>query len=728
MRLFGFGRSKTNLLLEEKTSTPETAEFCEYDFKNTIEDSVKKQITQAQSFETFAEEGNYFDSEFNIKATAGRIKTMYIKEPWMFATGSLLTRTLMNIPLIVVDAKSNEEIKNHPLAIALNSANPIYSNLYRNWAAYQDLILGGEFFIVFDERFKTSIQVPCEQVSLNINEKTNLIDSISFNGKVIPYEQVVHVKIPNPYNPYCGLSLFIAASKPLLLERYRVEFEMAYYLKGGSSTGIIESTEEVNKGKMERLMRTFEAVYTGRRNWWRTIFLPKNTKWVSTGFNMQQMQHMEGMKNNRLTLLATLGIPPSSVGLTEDVNRATSETQERNYYDNAIIPLATFTADGWNNSHLVKNIYKGKVKIMPDFSKIEAIQGSILKKGEQSKAMEATHFIDEIRQKVWGSDPLPDGKGQRFVSEVRPANEVGQGLSLGITPVNNIVNESETVQIMSLKSQVIEDQESIEIKLSTRFGNVLELVENYVLELVENSLRKNLNVLSVLNSSELELGQKYAKNVEPILVGAMNRGFSLAEGQAKQLRDKVAQKATFNARDQQAIDALREQGKDGQKEILMKRSITNFFGFNRTSTTRIMNIISSELEAGKTNDQIAATIRESYKEKYRGQSNVITRTEVLTAVSQGYKWNHEVLKEVFTDVKKQWYHVGDGSSNEHARQNHVGFEQLGAVESDYRYDGVLAFPRDPSAPADQNINCRCSIVTVIPKDTTSNADVILDRV
>lgn len=731
MRFLGFGKSKQILLPEVKKE--ETEQLCEYDDSRIVgtNDFIKKQISGATSFEAFNEEGGYFNSEFNIKATAGRIKTLNMKEPWMFATSSLLTRTLISIPFIVVDSKTEEEIPNHPLNLALKSSNPLTSLLYRQYACYQDLILGGEYYILFSDKYKTSIHVPCDQVSLKINDSDGLVTHIEFNGKPYPIEDVVHVKIPNPYNPYVGLSLFTAAAKPLLLEKYRTEFEMAFYLKGGASTGIIESTEEVSKGRMERLMRTFEAVYTGRRNWWRTIFLPKNTKWVSTSSNMQQMQHMEGMKNNRLTILAVLGIPPSSVGLTEDVNRATSETQEKNYYNNAIIPLATFSADGWNNSYLVREIYKNKVKVKPDFSKIEAIQGSIQTKGEQTKAMESTHYIDEIREKVWKMPPLPNGAGQKFVAEIRASNptDIQNQLSLPAKTENNEpIQELDSVHIMGLKGQVTEDQESIEKKLSARFVKVLEDTENKVLGLIEEALRKNLNVISVLNENTNEIGKFYIREAEPILVGALERGFSFASSQAKQLRDKVAQKATFNARDQQAIDALRAEQANGQKTSLLRRGVENFLGFNRTSTSRIMDIISTELESGKTNDQIAATIRQIYKEKYSGQSNTISRTEVLSAVSQGNKWNHEVLKEVFSKVGKQWYHVGDGASNPHARQNHVEFESLGVVESNYRYGGVLEFPRDSRGGADETINCRCSIVTVIDKDAQSNADVILDRV
>jgi hypothetical protein len=84
---------------------------------------------------------------------------------------------------------------------------------------------------------------------------------------------------------------------------------------------------------MKRLMNTFEQVFTGKRNWWRQIFLPKGAKWVSSGLTMSEMQHLEGLRENRLSILAALGIPPSKVGLVQDVNRSTSDNQDKDFWE-----------------------------------------------------------------------------------------------------------------------------------------------------------------------------------------------------------------------------------------------------------------------------------------------------------------------------------------------------------------------------------------------------------
>jgi len=183
----------------------------------------------------------------------------------------------------------------------------------------------------------------------------------------------------------------------------------------------------------------------------------------------------------------------------------------------------------------------------------------------------------------------------------------------------------------------------------------------------------------------------------------------------------------FSTTDQQAVDALRDVQSDGQRTVLLERSINNFVGFNDTDSKRIVEIVAGRADKGETNEQIAAVIRTLYGETYKDQAFTIARTETLSAVSQGIKWNDDVLGEIFSETQKQWFHVGDVGRNPDARENHQGYEDEGNVAKDHVWGGMLQYPRDPNAPAGETINCRCSMVTVIPDDATSNADSILDR-
>jgi len=409
---------------------------------NSLNAIVDKEIKKTFDYSQFqmgseSEEGNYFGSEFDIRATVARLKALYVREPWVYATASLIARTLGTVPFLVTNKKTGDVLENHELNKIINGGNYLQDQQSRDMSGYLDLVLTGNYFMITDEAYKMGIHIPVESANLkprpfdSVSQREEVIkngpiEAIEINGQgtsasIVPFEQVIHFKLANPFNPLYGLSMFTAAARPILLDRYKNEFEMAFYLRGATNSGVIETDQDISKTRMERLMRTFEQAFTGKRNWWRTLFLPKGARWVSSGLTMNEMQHLEGLRENRLTLLAVLGVPPSQIGIVQDVNRATSETQEAAFWQNCIMPLVWYVAGGWNNSYLIKQVYKGEIEIVPDLTGVEALEGSLYTKAELANSLADWLKVNEIREDILGYEALPpdDVRGEMFAKEVR---------------------------------------------------------------------------------------------------------------------------------------------------------------------------------------------------------------------------------------------------------------------------------------------------------------------
>jgi len=460
MRLWPFSSSKQ----KQSLVLPDGGSLTDYDkelmdftqlngLQSSISNAIYKQIdiSHLANIQDHGNDSGYFGQEFELRPTAGKMKALFGREPWVYATSQLIARTLSSIPFVVKNTVNHEVNETHPLNAQLKAQSPVQDHKLRDWSGYLDMTLGGNYFLVFDENYKEAMHVPVELISIVLIDPETTPDAekrfnesgpidyieISSSGMnnhflkpgKIDFKQVIHFKLANPYNPLYGLSMYAAASRPILLDRHKNEFEMAFYLRGGTNAGVIETTEDISRMRMERLMRTYEASFTGKRNWWRQQFLPKGAKWVNAGLNMSEMQHLEGLRENRRTLLAMLGIPPAMVGIVEDVNRATAEVQEQAFWQNTIIPLSYFVAAGWNNSYLVKNIYKGEVEVVPDLSNIDAVVGSLRSKAEDAKSIEDIATINEQRELV-GLKPLKatDPRGTMFTSQVK---KLGMALPFG---------------------------------------------------------------------------------------------------------------------------------------------------------------------------------------------------------------------------------------------------------------------------------------------------------
>lgn len=850
-----FRGNKATPMPSDDSYLSEMNEEVSYFLLNGLEDSISNAIRKSFSLYDFQidghdNQGGYFGVEFDLQATAGRLKQLYMREPWAFICADRIARTLSGIPFKIRDVATQEPIEDHPGELIVNGGNPQQSGYDLNWGGYIDLIMGGNFFKVLDEVYERPHQVPIEYINLRLRNMQKpeqamlardrgLIEGVEISRSFalgfgagsnvqthfIPYENVVHFKLPNPFTMLFGMSPFTAASRPILLDRNKNEFELAFYHRGATHAGVIETTEDITKKRMERLMRTFEQTYTGKRNWWRNLFLPKGAKWVNSGLTMAEMEHLEGLRENRRTILAVLGVPPSQVGIVEDVNRATSEVQEKAFYQMTIQPLAKMIADGYNNSFAFKNVFGESVEVYPDFSGIEAIEGSWVKKGEDAKSVEDVAVINEQRE-IAGLEPLPanDPRGNMFASEMRSAArasiissegmsptpgdsedddkllfKIGKGegenaqhshsgeidresLSGKTTSTSNESNNHEhvlrgTIQedgsilvtveetdghthpdttvrdpemeqekqsfFSKVKATATANQGRISASAARRFLNVLKEYQALHLSQAEVALRAGKEPSVALAVGKSARQEYYAMNALPILGDTMVRGFDLATDQTKAftvhelkwLYEKhipVNVKA-MSVKDEQAVSFLKEKNEEGRRVTLAQRNINSFFGFDDNESESILNVIAQGLEKNQTTEQIAKDLSKNYEEQYGDQAFTITRTEVLTAVSAGLEWQQDELKKVFDKVNKQWFHVGDVGSNPQARSPHADFESLGEVPHDYVYEntatrGRLLFPRDPAGGAADVINCRCSMVSVIPSDATSNANEILGGV
>lgn len=88
------------------------------------------------------------------------------------------------------------------------------------------------------------LYIPAETVNIRFEKTTPILyEVIKYNdaqnaslGYIpiakIPFDQMAHVKRPNPGSVYWGLSPFIAGSKSVLFNRYSSEFLNNYYIKG----------------------------------------------------------------------------------------------------------------------------------------------------------------------------------------------------------------------------------------------------------------------------------------------------------------------------------------------------------------------------------------------------------------------------------------------------------------------------------------------------------------
>lgn len=699
-----------------------------------------------QAFQNLDENGGFFGSEFQIRATAARLKGLYMQEPWIYTAATLLAKTLSSIPLRIIDLQGGPEfIPNHALEKIWEKGSAIQSGRALHWTAYLDLVLGGNFFLVLDQFFTGMAIAPVELVSINLSENSDIgLESITVSNPMrsgqrflVSRERVIQVKLPNPGNPFFGMSPFMPAARPVLLDRYMNEFNMALYLRGGTYSGIIECTQDISKERLARLMRSFEANYTGKKNWWRQMFLPKGASWKPSSLNMADMQHLEGLKENRKTILACLGIPPSMVGLTDDVNYATSEAQMKIFYETTILPYLSFIEAGLNNSYLVQTVHKNRFRFKADLSGISCLNDNsdLMAKAKLANELGRYWTINEVRGKLFALPSRADGDsyalkatpafGDRIDQEpvkALPAASIETELPALSAP--DEATEKATL-INTAKAQAEMNNKTVERTSGAAFKRAYDVYLKSLFEGVKSAVASGQDVKKHLDAFQKERSEVYLENVMGTLKKAMERGYTANFAGTKLFSgyQKARRGYEFSEHDVQAIDILRNRKKFKREGDLEEKVLDRFYGFDETRTEQIMQLIEDGYQDGQSLPQIAKDIEKLYGENYSDQAFTITRTEVLSAVSAGIKNYQEDLKTIFTEVQKQWISVGDT----HVRDSHQAYEDEGIVDADHKWGDYLSVPREYGGPPEEVINCRCSVVNIIPPGSESRASAIVEE-
>ena len=136
-------------------------------------------------------------------------------------------------------------------------------------------------------------------------------------------------------------------------------------------------------------------------------------------------------------------------------------------------------------------------------------------------------------------------------------------------------------------------------------------------------------------------------------------------------------------------------------------------GLSAAAWDQVKGELTLGIMGGKTPQEVAAAIGKNIDAgKFASiaqRAEVITKTEMGRVFSEASQLRMEQAAEYVTGLEKEWRHVGHPTK---PRLMHLAANgQHVPVKEPFRIGGVLMmFPRDPSAPIEETINCGCDHV------------------
>jgi HK97 family phage portal protein len=202
------------------------------------------------------------------------------------------------------------------------------------------------------------------------------------NGERIIYssEDIVHI-MGMSLDGVMGLSPIAKQRDPLGTALARDKFEGSFYRRGTAMTGIIEHPKELKENALKNLRESFQAVYGGAGNAFRTPVLEEGASFRPIQMLLSDLQFIEAKRLTATEIAIIFGIPPGRLGGStgDSLTYATVEGNQIEFVQDAIKPVALniakylaadpglFPFNAWYPEFVLEGLMQGDAKARSDY-------------------------------------------------------------------------------------------------------------------------------------------------------------------------------------------------------------------------------------------------------------------------------------------------------------------------------------------------------------------------
>lgn len=258
---------------------------------------------------------------------------------WLFAVVSKISNGIADVQWHLYDQKDTDkrkEITKHPVLDLLDRPNPFQTGAEFMELANCYLELTGECFIL---KFFTTLNQPAQlwirppQMFDVVPDPEKYIAGYVYKvgQEKIPLEvnQVMHIKMPNPDNPYRGVGLVQALSVDLDTEDFASRWNRNFFYNEGRPDGVLRVPGTVSKDDYEKFREDYNRKHIGIANAHKTVVIRGDAiDYKQISMSQKDMDFLSLRKLTRDNILGISGMPASMMGITEVGSRARAEADE----------------------------------------------------------------------------------------------------------------------------------------------------------------------------------------------------------------------------------------------------------------------------------------------------------------------------------------------------------------------------------------------------------------
>lgn len=261
-------------------------------------------------------------------------------------------------------------VTSHAAIDLWNHPNLFYTGRLFRETIQQHLDLVGETFWIIVSKQLGETKFPLEiwpvrpDLMSVVPSRRQFLNGYIYNapdGEKVPLvpDDVIHIKMPNPLNPYRGMGPVQALLADLDAARFSAEWNKNFFINGAQPGGIIEVEKRLSDDEWDEMVDRWREQHQGVANAHRVAVIEQG-KWVDAKFSMRDMQFRELREISREIIREAFAYPKPMLGTVDDINRANSDAGEVIFARWKNVPRLNRVRDILNNEFIKRFGETGK--------------------------------------------------------------------------------------------------------------------------------------------------------------------------------------------------------------------------------------------------------------------------------------------------------------------------------------------------------------------------------
>ena len=662
-------------------------------------------------------------------------QAIYHRHPWVFACTKVIANncglaTFQVMKRVVRDGRVFAEPQpDHPISRLLNMPSPILSrfDLNKQTSGYKEL--NGNAYWLIGRSAATGM---AEQLVMLRPDRVTIIPDNSVQRHVLAYlyrvdgepfvlnpRDVIHHRFFNPDDDLYGQSTLDAVRQTVSDDQAARHYNTNFYRNAARPDGGLSFEQTLSDADYERIRSEWRKGHGGTENAHKIAILEKGATWESIGLSQKDMDFIEARKLNREEIASAYGVPPVLINSYEHANYNTAKTQVALFWHETMMPKVISMAETMTNN-MDKMLGAGAATLSSDDlfigfdlrnvwaltqeandrlkAGLDAVKTGVLTINElrERENLDSVEWGDTYWKPMGLIDVPEEPEEEEEPPDAVPADDDNPEEGNEENP--NEEDDTRQVQLLVWKS-FVSTTDSLEPPFAKFARAIFERMETEVLSklgaLDSERMYKAYSVKASDADIDLVLFDLVATKeaveelAEPLMKNMVIEGGGIGD-------DLIRIGVDFDP-DSPAVTKL-----------IQQKAQTFATRVSDTTWVELKNSLSAGVAAGESVQELAGRVTHTMNVR-QSQALKIARTEVAGAVNGGVLLSFEQNSDII--AAKQWVTAGD----EVVRDSHVDVNgQVKSLNSAFLLEGgALMFPGDPGGPAEEVINCRCTIQPVM---------------